>query len=362
MHKLTFLLGASFLFTLLLISPSAKASFYDRDEDGYVLAIKQSTMVVVLQDVDSTYLAELIKKKKTDEVTTYQNSIKTYNENIKAVVSKYFTAAKDIMFKTMGDITEMPIEQRETCSFLVYDRSMRRANNGGFYSIPYDFYTNNKKTLINMADAYYDRMNFECLGKNYSDDPQYRQLILYVKSYKGSDGVAMIYQYLPYLLPSKGAMAFALTAMQQRYNDMANHVKFSMKEAKLETKSLMATITRRTLLIDKEDLNSKTTEADIKANYPYNFKVVSEDDFDKAFLNKDTAYCCLLIMPLAAFPGPIGSISVKYEQDVVDPASSKIYLRNLAGVYIGTLTGGGYDAITKDHLKNIASDIEKYKN
>ena len=103
---------------------------------------------------------------------------------------------------------------------------------------------------------------------------------------------------LPAAIPSEWGMIYALSV---------NNVTFGNK---VEFKGVKG----KTLLICKNDLDKKLKPIDIKSNYKFDYKVVTQEEFAVAWLEKNPKYMAIVITPLV-WPN---SSKLIYSQNIVD--------------------------------------------
>ncbi len=295
--------------------------------DDELDVLKNSTLVVVLLEENPKIDTKL--KHNIAKLNLYQNYIKTYNDNIKALASKYLSISAGITFKTMSEVINLSQTERESYSYLIYDRSAQSEPGGGpLINFAFDFYANQQEELQGMSDDYKDLINFDAADPKYHGEDDYRRLEVYAKSKKGAS-VLMFMESLDMIVPTQGSLALCLTGIQKQFNEANSPSGTKLKkdeEMEIEratARKNVAIARRKTLLVWKDNLARGVTELKIKPNYAYPFKLVSRDEFDQAILNKDTSCCLLVIYPASKTQGPYRA-SVNYEHRIVDAETDDI--------------------------------------
>lgn len=368
MKKLTFLFALSvFVASFATGSNHAKKSLSDKDEPA-VERIKQSTLVVVLLEENGDYLAKLSKKGEDDAAATYSKSIKAYNDNMQAMVPQYLKISRDVVFKTPSEIVAMSTDERRSYSYLLYDKSMSIGSRG-LIMFTCNFYSDNPKDVKKNMDDYENSIQFECLSEK--DGPgEYRKLDVYAPNTKKNLPMNDLEQNLIEIVPTQADVKICLLQLQQKFDFMVKNENTSgsderkamRTEAEQNTASYYDTIKHKTLLICKQDIDKSFSVALIKKYYPYNYKVVSKEEFDKAILDNDAQYCALIVSPLVKVPGmygPVTATSVKYIHFIIDVGTGNTLYAGVSGhVMVGTAGMGGYQTITEKNLTQLTQELQ----
>jgi hypothetical protein len=333
--------------------------------------VKNSNVIVVLLEEDADYVAKLTKKGKTKDLDTYHRGIKTYNDNIQAVATKFFTVGKSLTFKSLTDIKAMSVEDRQASSFLLYNRSITYATGSketGMHGC--DFYDKNQKTVGKNIDAYREDLTFEWVNDpTYEHEPEYRELTIYPPSaVSRPEPIGNLISNLGDIIPSQGEVAICLMQLQSMLVKMATAPTGSIKEQRQAIRSSMdenkkksvPVIKQRTLLICQDNLEKGTTDATIKANYAFPYKIVSREDMDKAILNKDSSYCILMACAMYKVPKYPGYASVKYTHNIYNTTDGNLMLQVFSGKAIINGFGmDGYEIINGEGMKELVAEMNK---
>ena len=265
MKKLSLILSIS-----LFVCQSLKAQFPTSEElllkDGE--NIKKNILVVILLSEDEKYLKNLTKKK-PEEVNTYKNQIQNYNTNIQLLAPQMIHISKGIQFKSLTEIAQMTYEDRANCTFMLLGYCSPAFNDWSeMPRIDFHCKAGPKKGI----ESFYDIESLFDTKLKY-----YLRWEFYNVNEKGKSSQLVFYKNLPNIFVSKSDIAYGLNQTQLKFECV-----FSKKNNEFNSQILK----EKTLLINKDNLDEKTTEAGIKANYQYKFEIVTQEEFDKAILDR----------------------------------------------------------------------------
>jgi hypothetical protein len=317
----------------LLIGPklSAQVLYGDDKIVADCNILQQSTLIVVTLEENPDLVARLTKKNKTKELGIYQSAIKKYNEIITELAPEYLKVAKgDVQFKTLSNIVTMSAGERAKCSFMVYLPSTVFAGatpNAGYNAfapetpinsrtsmgpgkggVLVDFYSEKEKDIKYMVESFKQYMDFDCLYPDY-EGPHGSSFTLIINNADkdptsttfglkaNPHNETILKHYFSSVIAQKGEMESALQSFKVLIDTAVAHgnKKYSNKqETQLymhNSKNGVAMLKRRTLLINKDNLDASVTESDIKGVYPYSFKISGEDEIEKALNTRDSNVC-----------------------------------------------------------------------
>ncbi len=319
--------------------------------------LKSSTLVVVLLEENPKTDAKL--KHNIAKLKVYQDYIKTYNDNIKALAAKYLSISAGITFKTMSEVINLSQNERESYSYLMYDRSPVSMPGGGpLTNFAFDFYAKQQEELQGMSDDYKDLITFDAADPKYHGEDDYRRLEVYAKSKKGAS-VLMFMESLDMIVPTQGSLALCLTGIQKQFNDVNNPPEAKGKKdeekeaAREKARKDVAIARRKMLLVWKDELARGVTELKIKPNYAYPFKLVSREEFDQAILTKDTSCCLLVMYPASKTQGEYRA-TVNYEHRIVDAETDEVLVAAVPEVRNGRMPPS-YQKITDKQFKDLVT-------
>jgi len=337
-------------------------------EESFAEKIKQSTLVVVLLEENQDYEAKLTKKGKTEMLATYTNSIKTYNDNIKEMVPQFIKMGSTVIYKTPTEIAGMSFDERSAYSYLLYDKSPDYGGQQGAAIFGCDFFNNNQKDVQKNIDDYNKFIQFECLDDK-SGLYEYRKLDIYAPGNKKHQTSGQLQQNLLEIVPTKADLKVCLMQLQGQFDMLLKNgtmtrddQKAMVADAEKKRPACYDTIKQKTLLICKKDIDKDFSVDNIKSSYPYPYKVVSKEDFDKAIISNDPQYCALLVTPFIKVPGvygPVTASSIKYIHYIVNLGTQNMLYAGVSGhVMVGTMGMGGYETVTEKNLKQLTTNLQ----
>jgi hypothetical protein len=335
------LLSLSTILCLTGSSLQAQISLSERPvSQSDAQAVKNTKLVVVLMEENEDYVEKMRRKNKTYELQRYSNTVRNYNTQINELVKEFFPFVKNVDFKSLSEIKEMPKEERQTINFLAYNIGMSVNISDMTANVPaYDFYGKSVSSPI-------DNKSFDFEDR----DATYSKLEIYTYAKKESGKYKIIFlKTLPNIVPSTGDVAYWLKRANFAFSDVADHGDKAAWKRKIEenTKQLK----QKTLLICKDNLDKSTTAVSIKKVYPYPFKVVSKEEFDRAILAKENDKCVLVPLRM---DGPM----VLYIQELIDLQSGSFVAMGTARAVVQGAGGSAYREVQDSHMKKYAESVQ----
>lgn len=289
----------------------------------------KNTIVVVLLTENEKYLKKTAKK--PAELKKYKETIKNYNEKIQKLIPQILDISEEVKYKTLSEIELMPEKEREKYVFMVlgyqkYEKyaksSYLNLHRGKVPNASIENYKN--KILFNEEEEMYLRWEF------------------YYNS--GNQSEILFYQNLPGIFLTEGDITFGLYQLQAYFKSVLDDK---------PTKIYKDIIKEKTLLINKANLDEETTDKEISKNYPYKYELVSKDVIDKAVVDKDPKYCCLIICPALILPNlvPFGKpFNLQSKHYIIEASSGKtVFESDVKSITNPTIEGN--KTIQPDHLK-----------
>jgi hypothetical protein len=339
---------------------------YSEKDEPFVERIKQSTLVVVLLEENQKYFAKLTKKGKNNIAATYSNSIKTYNDNVRAMVPQFLKISSNIAFKTLSEIEAMSVDERCKYSYLLYDRAPYYTIRGSA-TFGCNLYFSHKLDIEQEIGDYEDAIQFECLDSAYTGQCECRKLHLYAPLGNEKElPSGELEQNLVEIVPTQADLKICLLQLQRQFDFYLKNENSTRDEQKAmiakEQQNMPGNydiIKQKTLLICLQDLDKNLTADHIASYYPYNYKVVSKDEFDKAITNNNGTYCALLVSPIEKVSGlDGGSASIRYRYLIIDLANGNtLYMGTSEHSIQGTIGTGGNETVTEKNLKELTKKL-----
>lgn len=268
---------------LLLFVPLKPFAQFGQGKVEDIQDIKKRTLILLLEEEDEKILKKLAKK--PDELKFYKDEIVRLNADLTEITAKFWTFTSAPVTKTRTEVEALKASKDNKYAVLAFDRY--KATDWAR-----DFYGVNRYAI-----------NSKLIGALFID---------LIEEFEERKSVSI--QNLPNLVPTKGDLAAGLEMMQNYLN--ARLAGKKRKDTMDEVKENGTQLKSKTLLLDKEDLKGKLKPADIKAAYPFNYKIVDYAEIEKAILEKDSQYAFVQIVPLS-----LGTLS--FEHIVLDAGTGK---------------------------------------
>jgi hypothetical protein len=247
---------------------------------------KSTKLTVVLLEENEDYVEKMRRKNKTAELAKYSSAIRNYNMQISDLVKDLMPFMENVEFKNLSQIKDMPKEERRQSNYLAYNIGIKITAQLTAATPAYDFY--GKSVYSPIDNKSYD---FEDRSAGYG------KLEIYSYDKKESGNFKLLYmKTLPHSIPSNGDVAYWLNRANSSFQDVNDNEEKVAWKRKLKDNGHI--LKEKTLLICKDDLDKTTNAGSIKKVYPYTFKIVSKDEFDKAIIAKENDKCILMLLPI----------------------------------------------------------------
>jgi hypothetical protein len=173
-------------------------------------------------------------------------------------------------------------------------------------------------------------------------------------------------QNLLEIVPTQADLKICLTRLQQKFDFLVKNENTTKDEQKAMIVQMQQdmpgysdTIKNKTLLICQQDLDKSLTADKIVQYYPYNYKVVSKNEFDKAILNNDGRCCALVVSPVEKVSGTYGGTAyIKYTHLIINPATGNIIFNEVSEHEVhGTVGMSGFETVTEKCMKELTKKL-----
>jgi len=234
----------------------------------------------------------------------YKDGVAHFNQLIQTVVDKNYKFGKKIEYMSAPKVA-----------------ALIRDGKAGKYAILHYTVQNSKIDPMDIGPVY---------GGDYTDS---------VRDYSKSKGYGIIsiqiintdkkaqdvYSVaLPVAYPSGADMVFAIQTMQYVFGKLMKNADYQVKDFRAEMEKNNRALKRRTLLIAKSQISTKTTITDLKEGYFHPIEIVDYKTIDDAVMNNDSNYAYVEVLPIKATPTMSGKISVVLRDLVVDAKDGRI--------------------------------------
>jgi hypothetical protein len=282
-----------FLFFLFLINLS-QAQF-SNTKHAEALKIKNSILLVSLEEEDGKFVTKLKKKKKRQaELKSYLDNIAGRNEAIKNAFENYWTFSDKVEFHPRSVVEKLMKENKGK----YVDAMMSEFKE-------YEKF----KTHIGLDGRKAGWRSTPSGLMEYNPSTKYSVTANIITTLKIGNPKEMITMYLPNALPSKADLVYGVQQMQFILNYLVESEDHKMSKIKKHIQTLAPKLKDKILLIDRKLTHKKMTNKTIKSIYPFEFELVEGKVLDEAIENKDERYAYVQIVDT---PGGKGNVSVHF--------------------------------------------------
>lgn len=302
--------------------------------------VQNRPLIVLLETPSDKVIKKLTKKHKEEWIEEYKSAIEEHNADMKEMVEKFWTFSKgDIVYKTWDEIKEIKKQKKKDYALLMCANVVPNKFSAGEASEPgLDW-------------------RHEVNGKD-DDDRDFLNQYTVIRIGLIEKLGAVALQPLPDIFPTKSDLAFGLQGAQT-YMTRRLSKTYNMHDIKDDIKESAPKLANKTLLLRKDWV--KMNKAEVKAVYPYDFKLVDKDEFDEAIINADAKYAYAMIVPYVESSS--SATRVFFIQVAVDAEDGNYLGMSLpnAGLIMvtGGLAGKGNRYIKDADLKAFAKYVNK---
>jgi hypothetical protein len=259
------LIKLSFIISFLAITPSLIA-----DTDKEIAEIKSRKFIIAIEPEWETVLKVL--KNDPIKLAEYKKSVADFNIFFKKHIEKFWKFHTKFECKTYDEIAEIRKDESLaenyvyiSCSKFKLDALDREVR------LPY-FYEG------------FDEEGFK------SPSGSFLRLVFLEKEFKNHSGKSREYVGLTgQSSPNEADIILGVKRLVEQIEMLASGL--SMKKYKLDVAKRGISLKGKTLLLDE-----KLTDKNIKTEgFPFKVKIVSKEEIDKAIINEDPNYACMII-------------------------------------------------------------------
>lgn len=291
MKKLLFVVFCMFSF---LGNAQISSRFYGNQK--VFIDLKSRPLLVELLEENPKVLKKFEKPKHADALKNYKNFIKFYNQEIVLYAKKYWTLNSSIEFKNESEIEKLKDAKNNSYAIL---RHLR------LNDIDSDFRTS----------MFVNTFSYTRIESN-NDKPDSHSYFPSVSKLK--DKLLLESDY-----------KFALGLLQDNINYIITNKKTIDSEDYLKdmAEGNCELIKKKTLIVKESLIHEKFKKENCIKKYAGNLQIVSDDDFDKALVNKDKDKVALFSVYYELGKGslgPVGQTFLMSYKVVIDCATGKI--------------------------------------
>lgn len=332
---------SQFILALILIASSAYGQF-SMTSKKEAMQIKNAVLLVSLEEENPKTANKLTDK--PDKLEHYRNQIEGRNHALKNAVEKYWSFSNKVEYTTEARAKEL-----------------LKTEKGKYVQIGFGQYIDYERFKTGFgADGKpagwghtINSSGMKEIGMTYNRSTKYSETANMITTLTITDPDNIIKVHLPNVYPSESDAVYGIQQIQYILNYLLADDNNSIMKLPGQIKKNSSELKNKTLLLDKEDLDGKLTEKEIKEAYPFTFKIVSQEEIDKAILEKDpnVAY-----VQITETPGGKGNVSAHF---VNNPGDGKIYCYDAPTVAV-TIKGSGLVTYGQRIKKHNLEDYAKH--
>jgi len=275
---------------------------FNTPEKMDVNAVKGKVLLVETQEEVTRTLMDLRSKPEAQQA--YKDGVANFNQMMKDAVEKYFKWGKGVEY--------MPA--------LTVEKLVRDGKASKYAILHYTV----QGSYVNPAD----------IGPIYGG--KYNDSIRAMSQDKGFGVIAVqlptsdkktkeVYSVsLPVAYPSGADMVFAIQTIHNVFAKTIKVKEYKVNDFRDDITKYNKKLKKITLMIDKEQLTSKTTIADLRKDYNFPIEVVDYDKINDAVLQQDSEKAYVLVIPVKSNAANSGSVGTTLRHLVVNCKESHI--------------------------------------
>lgn len=272
-------------------------------------AVQKRKLIVMIEEPREKMLKKIAKRPKRGSVDDYKADLKIYNQNVKAVMEKFWPYNKEaIEYKTFDEIEALRKTKTKDYAVVACLSSEARSTSAGYN------YANGLHWVRDIKEDFEDR-----------DDGMFSVMI--VNTIEDFSKQPVYFVPLFDVFPSRAALVYGVKNMESYFNMRIQtkkngaKVRDEMERAEEEMSKRAPKLAQKTLLIREEWLDKELTKDNLKNFYPYPYKICDRMFLDEVVMNQDANYAYGVELPYVMSTSH--SNSVLYFQYVMDGADSQ---------------------------------------
>lgn len=248
--------------------------------------VKQRTLLVELPLMNDRYMEKLKNKEEVEELAEYTKHYNDLIENYKKAFKGFWTYNKEIQFKTYEEMSS--VINQNTSNYAIL-RFMENSDYRGAKPLKSDpkfsFYIYKKEN----SPSEISKRKY--VGK-------YSTLNLYL-----SEEQTMLLSCRLPVTESEGGMVYVIKQFDFTFDLLAKHPERKGYDVfghnYYESELNLAKLKTSTVYLKKEDLDKGIDFEKIDNMYRYGYKIVSNEEWENAILEKKQNIICAILLPLA---------------------------------------------------------------
>lgn len=300
-------------FFLILFFVGASVQLYAQFGMGKIEeieSVQSRKLIVMIEEPRERMLNKIAKRPKKGTVEDYKADLKTYNENIKTVVEKFWPYNKtDIQYKTYGEIMDLRKTKTQDYAVIACLSSEARSTSAGYN------YAQGLYWVKDIKDDFEDR-----------DDAMFSVILVNTIEDFGKKPVFLLPLFD--VFPTKASLVYGIKNIENYFNfrikTKKNGAKLKDEQERIEEElaKRAPVIKEKILLIRKEWLDKELTEANLKNFYPYKYQICDRAFMDNVVMNSDPKYAYGVVLPYVMSNSNANYVA--YHQYAMDAADSQM--------------------------------------
>lgn len=341
-----------FFFALLLVSSFQIHAQMGIGKIEEIEEVQKRKLIVMIEEPREKMLKKIAKKAKRGSVEDYKADLKTYNENIKTVVEKFWPYNKTgIQYKTFDEIKALSKTKSKEYAVLICASVEPRSFSSGFN------YAEGLYWVKDIKEDFEDR-----------DDAMFSAMA--VNTIEDFTGNPVFYLPLFDVFPTKASLVYGIKGIEgyfkMRIETKKNGAKNRdiMEKAEEEMSKRAPTLTSKTLIIREEWLDKELTKENLKNFYPYPYEICTREFMDDVAMNQDPKYAYGVVLPYVISHSSSNSfLYFQYVIDAVDNQTICLVMPSTGSMMLATgVTGkAGTRNFTMKTMTKIVEQIKGVK-
>ncbi len=273
-----------FLISLFLLCNLSFCFSADNTLAQKLQLIKQRTLVVQLPAMNPKDVEKLKVKGKTDELNDYTNHYNAFIANYKKAFTGYWTYNKEIVFKTDEEITALISQNATKYAIIRYESFTYGSVLRGLKHDPrFSYYIYDDKTSTSKIAE----------GKNF---PNYSVINLYL-----SEEQDLLLTFRLPVAESEAGIVYSIRQFEFTFDLLEKHPErkgpeiygHNYYESELNVPKAKTSV----IYLKQDELDSGFKPEKISKIYKYQYKIVSNEEWENAILQKKPDIICAILLP-----------------------------------------------------------------
>lgn len=280
--KNSILYSIIFLFTVSFSFADEKTSIAEK-----LQMIKERPLLVEIPSINTEYIEKLKEKGKTEDIEEYTKHYNEFVENYKKAFTGFWTYNKEIHFKTYEDMVGIINQNTNKYAIIKFrengsqgtssNKSLKSEVNFGKYDYKQDY----SPSLISSR-----KIELKCSTINlYMSEQQNLLFSCRLPVTESLGGIVYTLKQFDFIFE-----LFEKHPERRGSYDILGHNFY-------ESEVNLAKVKESVLFIKKEDLDESVEIENLSKYYMFNYKIVTNEEWESAILLKKTNIVCAILLP-----------------------------------------------------------------